>query len=114
MKNTLVLIVVIASLLNACGGIESDAKKAVINRLKDPDSAKFGKLTQIDENNACLSVNARNSMGGYTGYQQASLKKESGQWIVVDIEDISHGLCVDLVKSSLEYLRKTHSTPYNP
>ena len=95
-----------ASLLAACGGVENEAKTAVLARLKDPDSAKFGKFTQADENNACLTVNARNSMGGYVGNQQASLVRKDGKWFVIDIEDISHEMCVNTMVGAVTALRK--------
>lgn len=83
--------------LIACGGAESEAKNAVLKSLKDPDSAKFSKFTNIDDKAACLTVNARNSMGGYTGDQQASLIKQEGQWIVVGIDKFAHELCVKIM-----------------
>ncbi len=83
-------------LLAACGGNEAEAKKAVLENLKDPDSAKFGKFTQINEELACMTVNAKNSMGGYTGDKQAFLKKEKGKWEVYSIKDISHDLCIKI------------------
>lgn len=43
------------------------AKKAVIARLKDPDSAKFGKVVYRPDGVVCGYVNAKNSFGGYTG-----------------------------------------------
>lgn len=92
-------------LLFGCGNVESDAKnveseaeKAVLGRLKDPDSAKFGQFTQVTENGACLTVNARNSMGGYTGNQQARLKMINEKWEVVDIDEESHDRCISYVK----------------
>lgn len=89
-------------LLTACGGAESDARKAVLGRLKDPDSAKFGKFTQVNEKSACLTVNARNSMGGYTGDQQASLIKQENAWIVLVIYELSHEMCIDIMKKVSE------------
>jgi len=94
MKNFLVT-VGLSLLLSACGGAESDAKKAVLEALKDPDSAKFGEFTQVDEAHACLTVNARNSMGGYTGDQQALLTKDENGWKVDFItERLNHEECI--------------------
>ncbi|PTL36048.1 hypothetical protein CLG94_06500 [Candidatus Methylomirabilis limnetica] len=95
------LLVVIVSLLTACGGgeFEAEAKKAVLGRLKDPGSAKFGKFTQINEKSACFTVNARNSMGGYTGDQQALLRKLENAWVVISIDNWSHDLCIDWMKN---------------
>jgi len=96
------LLAVIALLLTACGGAESEAKKAVLGSLKDPDSAKFGKFTQVNEKSACLTVNARNSMGGYTGDQQAWLIKQENAWVVLDIDKLSHEMCIDTMKKVSE------------
>lgn len=66
---------------------KSEAEIAVTNSLKDPDSARFGefyinKLT----GKGCLVVNARNSMGGYTGDQVAYISRNDGQFQVTDIK----------------------------
>lgn len=77
---------------------ESVAQKAVLGRLKDPDSAKFGKFTVAGKKGACLTVNARNSMGGYTGSQQAFLLRKGSTWEVVTVEaDLSHEQCVQVM-----------------
>ena len=48
-----------------------EAKKAVINQLKDPESARFGEIWALSGSNGkrslCGYVNAKNSYGGYTG-----------------------------------------------
>jgi hypothetical protein len=84
-------------LLAACG-TKSDAKKAVLGKLKDPESAKFGKFTQVDDKRACFAVNARNSMGGYTGEQQAVLLKDDNGWSVLSFFDFSHEDCIEAMK----------------
>jgi hypothetical protein len=76
---------------------ESLARAAVLKALKDPDSAKFGKFTQVG-NYACLTVNARNSLGGYTGDQQAILVKITDEWRVAGIEKVAHSSCVEAIK----------------
>lgn len=87
------------------GGAESEAKKAVLASLKDPDSAKFGQFTLVNEEHACLTVNARNSFGGYTGDEQALLTKFGDKWSV-RITSGSHESCVnfkkDFIKAGLE------------
>jgi hypothetical protein len=86
-----------ALLLASCSGAESDAKKSVLAVLKDPDSAKFGQFTNIHDKAACLTVNAKNSMGGYTGDKQASLMKFSEKWKLLDIDKLSHEQCVKIM-----------------
>ena len=92
------LIIFLALFVVACSDIsesESDARSAVLAGLKDPDSAKFAKFTEINEKLACLTVNAKNSMGGYTGDQQAYLKKINGKWDFQFALDVSHGFCIE-------------------
>lgn len=38
------IIIALSILISACSSPESDARKAVLNQLKDPDSAKFGEF----------------------------------------------------------------------
>jgi hypothetical protein len=85
-----------AIFLVGCGGDERAAKKVVLENLKDADSAKFGKFALLDEKYACLTVNAKNSMGGYTGDQQAFLKKIDGEWQLFFIEETSQEMCIDM------------------
>jgi hypothetical protein len=48
-----------------------DARRAIIRMLKDPDSARFGRIFEgrgvIGKTTICGEVNARNGFGGYTG-----------------------------------------------
>lgn len=95
-------IIVLSILLSACSSNESDARKAVLEHLTDPDSAKFGQFTLINDHGACLAVNAKNKMGGYTGEQQAILMrgdKERGnsEWRVTDFTKLSHEHCVTAI-----------------
>lgn len=46
------------------------AKKAVLERLNDPDSAKFGKIVVKESGVVCGYVNAKNTFGGYTGEKE--------------------------------------------
>lgn len=85
-------------LLVGCGGSEAEAKKAVLANLKDPDSAKFGKFTRVNEERACLTVNAKNSMGGYVGDQQAFLNKADGKWEAYFM-DVSHDWCIERMQA---------------
>lgn len=101
MKNIL-FAVGLPLLFSACGSAKSEAEKAVLDRLKDPDSAKFGEFTQVNERRACLTVNAKNSMGGYTGDQQAFLFKFGEEWTVVAIQETSHKTCTDLQEQTSE------------
>jgi hypothetical protein len=70
--------------------------------LKDPDSAKFGEFKIVDGTDgkyACQVVNAKNSMGGYTGDQIATLtKNDKGEWGVLDISEMSLDTCESVLK----------------
>lgn len=72
---------------------------AVRSGLKDPASAEFGAI-DIREGPggkwACVTVNARNAFGGYTGDQQVKLTYVNGQgwqWVGEPAE-ISHESCI--------------------
>ena len=94
------IVMSISVLLSACSSAESDAKKAVSDSLKDPSSAKFGEFTLVNDK-ACLTVNARNGFGGYTGDQQALLLKAENTWLVVTIEkNATHNECVKVISKS--------------
>lgn len=108
--NMRVFKVLLASLISmtllGCGA-ESDVKEAVRKGLVDPDSAKFGKITIFDqkskdgkvEQGACVTVNAKNSFGGYVGEKQLYLSKTDDGWLYIMSLDIGHGLCVALNKA---------------
>ncbi len=66
--------------LAACSG-RSGAEKAVRESLTDPESAKFGEFYFNGKTGrACLTVNAKNSFGGYVGDKQARLRKDTEGW----------------------------------
>lgn len=77
---------------------EEEKLQAVVRvSLKDPDSAKFGQVTVVKESNACVAVNAKNSLGGYTGEQQAFLVKTNGLWQVISIDQMAHERCIEVM-----------------
>lgn len=86
--------------LSGCGistpSDESQIKSAVISGLKDPDSAIIDtiKIVGHQGETACVSVNAKNSFGGYTGFQTAFLVKE-GSWRLTNIMDVPLASCVE-------------------
>lgn len=47
-----------------------EGKAAVLENLKDPDSAKFRDLKTSRDAFLCGEVNAKNSMGGYVGFKR--------------------------------------------
>ena len=91
-------------LLTACDSpnkTETEVKNAVLEGLKDPESAKFGAFKLVGSEGACLVVNARNSFGGYGGDKQALVMKLQGQWVLVSTESVSQEQCVDIVQKLL-------------
>lgn len=66
--------------LTACGD-RSGAEETVRQALKDPESARFGDFYyNAKTKKGCLGVNAKNSMGGYTGFTQFHLRKDDQGW----------------------------------
>ncbi len=77
-------------LLSGCSQ-QSAVEEVVQNHLKDPTSAIFKDYVASDGNQyACISWNARNSFGGYAGWDVAFLKKVDGDWTV---ESMKHAPC---------------------
>lgn len=62
------------------------AKKAVLERLKDPESAKFGKVVYRSSGAVCGYVNAKNSFGGYSG-DTAFIAMLGRVWMESDAND---------------------------
>ena len=81
-------------LLQGCGGAEHEAQQAVLEKLRDPDSAKFGQFSEIQGRLACLTVNSKNGVGGYTGDKQALLKKVNGIWTFYSMVNSTHESCI--------------------
>ena len=82
---------------------QAELIQAVIGRLKDPDSAKFGQMTLIDDGKgACVEVNAKNTYGGYNGYQQAYLANiKSVGWQVINIYDSTREQCFRFLHNAI-------------
>lgn len=74
------------------------ARQHVTSRLKDPDSAQFQDVTYDASNRvACGQVNAKNSFGGYTGFQQFWVQmpadKDAAVWIDSGKDRVARELC---------------------
>jgi len=83
-------------LLVGCG--DSAVKKAVRESLVDPDSAKFGSVKYSKNGEAaCVTVNAKNRMGGYTGDSQIIVEKIDGKWSAINDEDTSQDTCMQVI-----------------
>jgi len=62
--------------------------------LKDPYSLKVHKITVLSHVYACVSMNAKNSYGGYIGIREAMLSKIGGEWFHLLTEDTIHEECL--------------------
>ncbi|HAG77581.1 MAG: hypothetical protein CMK96_02410 [Pseudomonas sp.] len=62
------------------------AKRAVTQRLNDPDSAKFGKVVRRPSGIVCGYVNAKNAMGGYAG-EKGFIVMAGKAWLETDSAD---------------------------
>lgn len=74
------------------------ARQHVTSRLKDPASAQFQDVTyDASSRVACGQVNAKNSFGGYTGFQQFWVQmpadKDAVVWIDSGKDRIAQELC---------------------
>ena len=79
--------------LGACGQKHA-AEEIVRQSLKDPDSARFGTFYSNDSTKrACLTVNAKNSMGGYTGDKQVELQRDPQGWRWVSENELGEDNC---------------------
>lgn len=51
----------------ACDSREAACKEGIKAQLRDPESARFGKVSQSKPDRMEIEVNAKNGFGGYTG-----------------------------------------------
>jgi predicted small secreted protein len=99
------LLVVLAGCmaLTACNSVKRGAEEEVRRSLKDPESAKFGEFYYNDKTKkACLTVNAKNAMGGYTGDKQVLLQRDDRGWNYLDENEISAQNCRELLADSVD------------
>lgn len=99
---------IVSAFLVGCGKVSkgeaavdknlADVKAAVLAELKDPDSAKFGKFELIDDNHACIEVNAKNSYGGYSGVKPFPVMKVNGKWVALKSVDFPFDLVVKTMR----------------
>ncbi|KMS55944.1 hypothetical protein [Sphingobium cupriresistens] len=104
MRNYRIIAMVVATLtLAACDRNRSAAEDAVRGSLKDPDSAKFGDFYYNEKTKkGCLTVNARNSMGGYTGDQQAYVEPGDKGWLTIGFADVSQESCRNVFADAVQ------------
>lgn len=95
MRSYYIMAIAAATLtLTACDRNRSAAEDSVRQSLKDPSSAQFGDFYYNEKTKrGCLTVNAKNSMGGYTGDQQAYVEPSDNGWLTIGIADLSQGSC---------------------
>ena len=78
----------------ACSSNQHSAEEAVRQSLKDPESARFGAFYyNSTTKKACLTTNAKNEMGGYTGNKEVHLTRDDSGWTYVGDEEESSADC---------------------
>ena len=79
--------------LAGCGE-GSKIEKVISQRLKDPNSVQFKDMfVSSDGKRACITWNAKNSMGGYGEWDVAVLNKANSEWEVETMEGGSSDQC---------------------
>jgi len=104
MKNIILSIISLA-LVVACSNSEDSAKQAILNTLKDPDSAKFIKITMRstgDNEYACITLRAKNSFGGYEGNKVKLLHRKNSKGWDVESFKYDHEDCVGVLESTIK------------
>lgn len=75
----LIALIAFAIAINGCSeNLNNEATKAVQDRLSDPESAQFRKVTSYRGNVVCGEVNAKNKLGGYIGFRFFVYDKTNG------------------------------------
>lgn len=97
------LVMLAALLMSGCSE-QSSVEVAVQYHLKDPSSAEFRDYVASDGNKyACISWNAKNGFGGYTGWEVAFLEKSGDEWRV---QSMKHEPCSQEDLNSTEEIDK--------
>lgn len=100
---TIMAAVALLALLGACNRNRNGAEEVVRAALKDPESARFGEFYFNDKTQkGCLAVNAKNSLGGYTGEQQAYVEKTQSGWEEEGIAEIPQSSCREIFADQAE------------
>ncbi len=98
-----------ALMLSACGSSEkNEAVEAIKFRLKDPDSATFDKVKVVTsedgKKHVCGRYNAKNSMGGYSGYSRFIYDVAEKSIIEIPLSPASSMNATDSMTVSLNWL----------
>lgn len=100
-------------LAGACGSTEREItereiQNAVRASMLDPRSAIFGEMSfTASGNSACVTINGKNTFGGYTGNQQAIVRKnpQTGTWRSTAVtDDLSHAQCMTAIVGDRQLL----------
>lgn len=88
----------------------SGIEEAIRVHLKDPSSAQFKNLVvNADKTRACVTWNARNSLGGYAEWTTSELRFKESNWVIKEMEQ-SPSLCsreyFDLLDEEKELAKK--------
>jgi hypothetical protein len=115
MKNKLVIAfaLIVFSSVSVAADLTAKEKSAIVNavkeQLKDPDSAKFKWVKLADRINPknfvdsyCGLVNAKNSYGGYTGFEPFEVmvaRSDNNKFEVISVSVSSSALPTDAIVS---------------
>lgn len=97
------LVLACVTSLSACNSYRASAEETVRETLKDPESARFGEFYYNDKTKrACLGVNAKNSMGGYTGEKSVMLERDGDRWVATHELEVDFDSCKGSYADSTE------------
>jgi hypothetical protein len=80
-------------------------KEIITSSLIDPESAKFkDPMVIVNNRAACIEINSKNSLGGYTGFQSFELAKFNDRgWILYGKENSMEN-CVESARGTVRAL----------
>lgn len=73
-------------------------KQAITERLTDPASAMFGDMRIIGNQKACVTVNSKNSLGGYAGASAVYLVNIEGKWRAIYDTKMNVAVCTEIAQ----------------
>jgi hypothetical protein len=108
MKSAWMLLLAVAGVSGCGNGAIGEAKKAVEVQLKDPSSVQWRDVEEYSEGVVCGEFNAKNSMGGYTGFKRFifnGLPQDKTAQLLVSTREVD-AFCHNGEGKRLAYLEK--------
>ena len=72
---------------------------AVKEILIEPNSAQFFRIFIVNNDVACVGVNARNKHGKYEGLKQSIVRKKENKWISIGVFNLFELECISRAKT---------------